>query len=109
MVQLLGNHADITVHENVVAMKGVRVSEWKGSRSLSAVFLTVVEVNPSENQYLTIPAEIEVSSPVKKALHMKASEPITASRILELVRQRGDHDATGALDLLDERAHLLDL
>ena len=68
-VHFLGQHASMTLHVgDVVAMSGVRVSEWRNERSLETTFLTIVEVNPKERDDIFDVPQINNEQRKRKAL-----------------------------------------
>lgn len=87
-VELLGPHADIAIPKgSVLAIRGGKVSEWRGDRLISTSFVTVVEVNPSEAVNIPRPAAYNPESPLKRAMHLKAGTAITTDHLRKLFRQ----------------------
>ena len=95
-VALLGDHADTLLEANdVVALAGVKVHEWRGERALQTVLLTAVEVNPAKRKV----EHGDEGTPKKKALRMArnpAIRVIDAKEILDrMLRDAKERDVPG--------------
>ena len=87
-VEFLGDHSKTTFKKgDIVAMKGAKLDEYKGKRTIVTAYLTVVEINPTSNSSLRAPPELPSGSVVKKALQMKAGPPVSIGHVQDTMRQ----------------------
>ena len=90
--------------DDILAIKGARIGEWQGQRSLSTGLLTFMEVNPRNNSAIVKPEKLEDGSPLKKAMKMRMETAITLSQLRRLMHEvRTDAESGSASGAIEER------
>ena len=86
-IELLGSHSDVLVKkQDVLAISGVKIAEWKGQRILQTTYLTVIEVNPGKRQGIPTIADEDDSTPKTKALKMATRDRRMLSDVKEMLQ-----------------------
>jgi len=94
-VEFLGDNATTSFKKgDIIALKGAKLDEYKGKRTIVTAYLTVVEVNPTANPDIRTPPEVPQGSPVKKALLMKTGPPVSVGHVRDMMRQMEARAAT---------------
>lgn len=82
---LLGPHAEIVVNKgDKLSMKGCQIKEWNCERTLQTSFLTVVEVNSTNESLPRLPSSLD-DTPTKKACKTTAGPVQTCSELKEVL------------------------
>jgi len=84
-VEFLGSHADEVLHKNdVVALGGLRIKEFRQERTLQTGYLTVIEINPTGRTGMPKVPPLSEGEPKQKVLKMSEGNVLTVKQVLEL-------------------------